>query len=307
MNRSTIVAAVDIGTNTALMVVGTLHNGSVHILGDFHSTPRLGEGLFETGEISVESLNRCCQELRSFHTAASSLGVTKIVAVGTAALRMAENRLAATNQLSKALGAQIRVVDGKEEAELTLHGVLGSGLFGTILDIGGGSTELVARTSSGVNSVSFPIGAVSLTDQITKAVATGQYDTNSVSRILDPIFASTSMFPANEDLTFYAVAGTPVSLAILELALDKYDEERVDGYILSVPVVTEWTKTLRAYDAKQLASLKGVDKGRVDILPAGAEILTYVMRKLQRNSVTVSTKGLRHGILSSSLTSSFVL
>jgi exopolyphosphatase / guanosine-5'-triphosphate,3'-diphosphate pyrophosphatase len=281
-----IVAGIDIGTNTALMVVGEFNLGELNILADYHSTPRLGRGLTVRGTIDSNSIEECATQLQKFRSLATIHGAQKIEAVATAALRNASNRDYVVRRLSDALCDSVRVIDPTEEAELTLKGVLGNFTDGTVLDVGGGSTEVVTRISGRTKAHSFPIGAVYLTE-IWHDLRNKHKHVLDQDSILQDLFKSLANVDAESLGQVFAVAGTPVSLAILESGIEEYDAGVVDGFKLDQDRVRYWTKHLLSLDKSQVETLQGIDPGRADILAAGSSILLHIMQSLSINSITV--------------------
>ena len=163
-----ICAGIDIGTNTALMVVAQKqHDGSFEILTDVHHVPRLGEGLDVNGYINHDACMRGVSTLQQFGDIIRVLRVDSVRAVATSAMREATNGTDVHEKLQSALGWPIEIISGEDEARLTFLGSIGASPQPTLMiDIGGGSTEYALGVNGIVSlAISTPIGAVRFTER----------------------------------------------------------------------------------------------------------------------------------------------
>lgn len=280
-------AAIDIGTNTALLVIADVLHGVVDtIVADEHAIPRLGEGVYLDGYIRPSAVRRTLETLEHYRSIINGASVSASVAVATAALRNAVNRAEVQQQLSKVLGSiPLYVIDGLREADITYSGVIGTNVPAGIIDIGGGSTELVWPSGGNINErLSLDQGAVRLTEAW--KAGTQPYGTVNVDTLL----------PQVDGLQWYGVAGTPVALSMLDQGLHRYDEQSINSYPLSVDRVTYWCNALVHGELPSVIA-QSIPAGRRDILPAGSIILAELMRKMNMPQITVSTRGLRHGVV----------
>jgi exopolyphosphatase/guanosine-5'-triphosphate,3'-diphosphate pyrophosphatase len=280
-------AAIDIGTNTALLLIGEVHNGAItSTIADAHSIPRLGEGVYINGVIHQRPLQRTVEVLRNYAIQIQGASVHSAVAVATAAVRNADNRDAVQQRLQEALGMNtpLFVIDGSTEAELTFRGVAGTNRHAAVIDIGGGSTEIVWHSHGQLERTSLEVGAVRLTEHW----LTGRIPHGAV------IIDCTIHIPDAKE--WIGVAGTPVALAMLDMGMKAYDVAAVEGYTLTTDRVRYWSEVLLA---KTLTAdqASAIPPERLDILPAGAAILHTIMRNMHVPQITVSTRGLRHGVL----------
>lgn len=257
---------------------------------DVHAVARLGESVDHTGRISNEAIGRLTAILQDHLQKAETLGVTNVVAVATSAMRDAENRKAILADIQTRLGLTVKVISGDEEARLTYIGSAEGDGQNAVLDIGGGSTELsigegrIFRQGQSLN-----IGAVRFTERYFPG--TPPYDLGPAQ------CAIADQLPdiAIENLT--AVAGTPTTLAALELGLTEFDAQRVHGYELSAHRVEHRLYEFAMLTAADISNRHPViHRGRADILLAGTVILHAAMQKYSLSSVTVSTRGLRYGV-----------
>ncbi len=283
----TRLAAIDIGTNTALMIIAEVSHGAVgRIVADEHSIPRLGEGVYTDGHIGPEALERTIKTIEHYRSIIKGASVSSAVAVATAALRNAVNKAEVQQQLSKALGnIPLYLIDGLTEADITYSGVVGASALAGIIDIGGGSTELVwPAANNTIERLSLDLGAVRLTEA---------WKSGLLPRGIVDIG---TQLPIAGALPWYAVAGTPVALSMLDQGLFRYDEHLVNTYTLTAERVTYWRNVL-LYGELPRGLAETIPAGRLDILPAGSAILANLMHKMNMPQITVSTRGLRHGVV----------
>jgi len=281
-------ASIDIGTNTALLLIADVVDGKItKTIADEHAIPRLGEGVYIDGMIRPEAIQRVLSVVERYRTLIKGASVYSAAAVATAALRNAANAAEIAGALQQALGdIPLHVIDGHMEAELTYLGVVGSETKQCgVIDVGGGSTELVWPTDTDkLQHISMEVGAVRLTD----AWLRGIIPYGTVTMQLVPSSAT--------ECSWFAVAGTPVALAVLDKELVQFDGDQLEGYTLTLERIQHWTKQLleRRLDSRQL---NAIPEGRLDILPAGATILGSLMLQTNVPQITVCTRGLRHGVL----------
>ncbi len=294
-----ICAGIDIGTNTILMVIGEQRaDGSWRIIDDLHSIARLGEGVDATGAISNDAIERASAILATFRLRCSECNVGRIRAVATSAMRDAANSHAVRDILSAIIDTEIEVIEGSEEARLTFRGTVLGDQPSMAIDIGGGSTELVCGEGATItDSISVNIGAVRLTERYfavrPPSAETLREARASIDDALQPYLAR---FAASGKRVF-AAAGTPTALATLDLRLDAFDAQRVDGHILSASVVHNLANMLVGLDTTSLRQLPAIHPKRIDILPAGTLLLDALMQTLRIDALVVSTRGVRYGVL----------
>jgi len=294
-----ICAGIDIGTNTILMVVGEQRaDGSWNIIDDLHSIARLGEGVDATGRISNEAIERASSVLATYRVRCSECSVDRIRAVATSAMRDAANSHAVRDILSIIIGTEIEVIEGSEEARLTFRGTVLGNQASVAIDIGGGSTELVCGEGATItDSVSVNIGAVRLTERYFGTRPPSEHTLGEARACINDALQPYLARFAASGCRVFAAAGTPTALATLDLRLDAFDAQRVDGHILSASVVHNLANMLVGLDLPSLRQLPAIHPKRIDILPAGALLLDALMQALQIDAVVVSTRGVRYGVL----------
>lgn len=287
------VAAIDIGTNTALMLIAEGGHGSLRVVRDEHSIPRLGEDVDKIKSIRERAIQRLDEVLARYQKLIEESSVDKVDAVGTSALRDATNSQEVRDHIHKTYGIPIRLVTGDEEAQLTYVGALSGfpislGLTG-VIDIGGGSTEIALGSGDKYHiGSSMDIGAVRLTE---RTRSRGEREL----LIRKHLRAKFHLFPLPDNIV--AVAGTATSVAAIKLGLQTFDREKIDGTVVTLEELEKIVDTIYSLSAEEISErFPPIPKGRADILPAGALILLEALRYLRLNKVAVSTRGLRYGI-----------
>ncbi len=302
-------ASIDLGTNTCLLLVKeTLASGEERILHDESTVVRLGQGVDQSGELNVDAMKRALECISKYSQIASTLGVepSRILAVGTAQARDAKNAAQFFNQVQTETGVQFKVLTGDEEARATF---LGAALPEmdirrmVVMDIGGGSTELVAMPQSQMLGQSLNIGAVRMTERFLKSDPVTDDEFWNCEAAIDQ--ALSSMIPwrqglekeMGKGLELVAVAGTAVTLAMLQLAAKDYDRNLLDGFKISRGDAHRLVEELKWRSVQERKLMTGMEVKRADVILAGAMIFWRVMEVLNFSHATVSTRGLRYGVL----------
>ena len=297
------LASIDIGTNTILMLVADVErNGTLAVVRDEHFIARLGKGVDEHGFIQKETFQRVRRILSQLKSIADSNGVQHLAACGTSALRDAANRQEFIDFIREHLSIDIKILSGQEEAESTYLGAvseyLGDSPSGeyTVLDIGGGSTELVAGTGPHVSSaVSIDIGSVRLTERILKNYPPDNTALENAVKLVQNHLRHVSPLPSAT--TLIGVAGTLTTLAALDLQLKTFDKTLINRYVLTRETIERIFQELRYLTLDQIRSYPQIHPSRADILLAGILILLETLHKVNISQITVSDRGLRYGIL----------
>jgi exopolyphosphatase/guanosine-5'-triphosphate,3'-diphosphate pyrophosphatase len=275
------VAAVDLGTNSTRLLVADVVEGRLEEVARDLRITRLGEGVDSRRRLLPVPVARVRNVLTDFRRELERLGAERTLAVATSAVRDAENGEAFLGEIEWSYGFSTRLLSGDEEARLTWRGVTaGRPLDGGVLvvDIGGGSTELV--TAGGHESVD--VGCVRLTERFGEDVAAID---DHVMRALPPF----------EPRSAIGVAGTVTSLAALDLGLVEYDPERVHGHVLTAAAVDAQLARLASLPLDERRLLPGLEPERAPVIVAGAAILRAVLRRYGLDAVEASEHDLLHG------------
>jgi exopolyphosphatase/guanosine-5'-triphosphate,3'-diphosphate pyrophosphatase len=295
------IAAIDIGTNTTLLlIVAAGPDGRLDVLAERAEITRLGRGIGGDGRLGAAGIARTLEALRGYGELARGHGA-RVVAVGTEALRRAPNAADFLGPAREALGTDIEVIDGGREAALTFRAVIASfpelGRGGlTVVDIGGGSTEIVVAADAHVAfKVSLPLGSVRLTERFIRADPAAAAEVDAVTGAIDEELGAVA-FPTGA-APLVGVAGTVTSLAAMAQALTSYDPARVHGYRLSRADLGRQIDRLRGARQPERERIPGLDPRRADVILAGALILERVARAAGVAEVRVSDRGIRWGLV----------
>ena len=298
------LATVDIGTNTALLLVArVLGDGTLELVEERAEITRLGRGIGAEGALGEEGIGRTLAALREY-VAVARRHEAKIAAIGTEALRRAPNAAAFLEPAAEILGAPIEVIDGAREAALTFRAVADAfpgSLAGalTVVDIGGGSTEIVVATGGVVAfNVSLPLGSVRLTERFISHDPPRPDEIAAITAAVDTALAAVPCpAPGATPAILVGVAGTVTSLAAMAEALVSYDSARVHGYRLSREALDEQIARLRVGTQAARERIVGLDPRRADVILAGALILQRIAAAAGAAEVQVSDRGIRWGLM----------
>lgn len=296
------IATIDIGSNSFLLLLCHANkNGIISIEKDVVEIVRLGQGLAASKKFLPEALVRAENTLKIFKAMIDDFRPDVVLPKATAAARIAENRNDLL-KIGKNFGLEIETIPGEQEAKVTYQGVFWgqktdeSG-YNLLIDIGGGSTELIVGKGSEIEySISIPFGAVLLTERLIKSHPISAQDEKALLSEIEMGIASAlksiARFPVK---TVLAVAGTPTTLA--QIILGGYDDKKINGFSLTLETLTDLENKLKSRTVEQRIQELGVPKGRADILYSGAVLLRKIIESVHLKSVTVSTRGVRHGIV----------
>jgi exopolyphosphatase / guanosine-5'-triphosphate,3'-diphosphate pyrophosphatase len=300
------VGAIDIGTNTVLLLVAEGPRRSPIAVVERATITRLGQGVDKTRRLSAEGIARTVACLGVYANLLREYGADQVLAVCTSAARDAENGSEFLDLAEEALGAAPRIVDGDEEARLVFQGALtGLALDGsvTVFDIGGGSTEII-RGSCSVErtalerSVSMNIGSVRLTERHVR----GDPPTAAeLVAITGDIEANLSPSLLTEPGTLVGVAGTMTTLAAIDKSLDTYDPAIVHGAVLEQSAIERMLDRLCRMSLDQRRQVRGLEPARADVIVAGTLIALRLMERARADRVVVSDRGVRWGLAKTAL------
>ena len=299
-----VYAAIDIGTNTLrLLVADAAGADRFTVLHEEQEIARLGEGLLPDRRLQEAAMRRSLAILSRFVETTRRFHPLRMAAVATSAVREAHNREEFVEAARRESGLSIRVIDGHEEARLTLLGVrhglrLGSGRV-LVMDIGGGSTEFILAKGEVIEAiVSTGLGVVKLTEAHLKSDPPTPGELAAVEKaVAERIGRLRAELPDPDDATLIATAGTPTTLAAMDLGLSVYRAPRVNGHRLSRARTQQLLHVLATTPLAARRETPAVEPGRADVIVAGTVLLVSAMDVLGYNEFTVSDSGLREGIL----------
>ena len=300
----TRVAALDIGTNSVLLLVaeGRDDQGAVALC-ERCTITRLGKGVDKTRALEPSAIERTVACLRQYAALIEEFSVDIRAAVATSAVRDASGASAFLDAAQRILGVRPRVIDGPTEARMTFRGALaGLPLRGPVcvFDIGGGSTEIVQGAVDDANravhghAVSLDIGAVRMTE---RHVRTDPPAAREIEAIRNDVRAAlASVTRPDPSCSWVGIAGTVTTLCAMELGLEVYDGARVHGHRLSHAAMGGWAHRLSSSTLAERKQIAGLEAGRADVILAGAVIAQEVLSWAHASEATVSDRGVRWGL-----------
>ena len=280
------VAVVDLGTNSTRLLVADVDDGHVDEVARRLTITRLGEGVDERRKLLPLPVARVRNVLSDYRRELEELGAERTLVLGTSAIRDADNGEAFLGEIEWSYGFTTRLLSGEEEGELTRRGVAGGRELepGTlVLDVGGGSTELIAdgfRTS-------LDLGCVRLTERFLHS------DPPTRGELEAAVRAVREALPDLEPTQAIGVAGTITTLAALELG--KYDPDRVHGHRISRETVEAQLQRLASLPLAQRRELPGLEPERAPVIIAGAVIVREVLERYGLDGLEASERDILHG------------
>jgi exopolyphosphatase/guanosine-5'-triphosphate,3'-diphosphate pyrophosphatase len=291
---------VDVGTNSVKFHIGERGaDGSWSTVVDRAEVTRLGEGLDESGRLGAEPMRRTAEAIAAMVEEAREHRAERIVAVGTAGMRIASNASELIEAVRKLTGVEIEVIPGDEEARLAFLAVkaaLGQTTGSLVVfDTGGGSSQFTFGHDDQVDDrFSVNVGAVRLTEQYGLDGAVGEdVVAQAKAGIADDLGLDGR--PSPDQLV--GMGGAVTNLAAVKHELASYDPEVIQGTVLTAEEVDRQIELYRARSADERREIVGLQPARAEVILAGACVVRTVMSKLGKDSLTVSDRGLRHGVL----------
>jgi exopolyphosphatase/guanosine-5'-triphosphate,3'-diphosphate pyrophosphatase len=299
-----VLAAIDVGTNTVRALVADAEGpGRFRPLFEDQAITRLGEGLRASRTLGREPIRRTVEAAARYAEVARTHGAKGISAVATAAARDARNGAELREALERAAGLECEFLSGEREAALMLQGVLhGLGLRHErllVLDVGGGSTEVVLAVGGmPERPLSARLGVVALTERYLKSNPPRSWELvkleGAIAEQMDDLLARIGDVRGR---LCAGTAGTVTTLAAIDMGLREYDARRVTGYRLYRRRLTELYRWLARMTLESRRRVPGLEPGRADVIVAGAAIVLQAMETLGFSELKVSDEGLREGVL----------
>ena len=294
------VAVIDIGTNSTRLLVADVGDPGIDEVERVSTVTRLGRGVDHSGALSADAIEDVCGVIDQYLTRIEALGAEATSVIATSAVRDATNGDAFVAELRERFGLDARILSGQREAELTYEGAISEGgRDGTILvcDIGGGSTEIVVGTGGEISlHDSLQIGVVRHTERfLADDPPTASQLEALASDVHDRLAEALSGIEPPRIERAIGVAGTPSSLAAVDLALEPYDPKAVEGHRLEIGTVQTWLSRLAAMPLAERREVTGLHPDRAQAIVAGLVILIEVMRSFGLDGIEVSEHDILYG------------
>ncbi len=296
------IAAIDVGSNTFLLLIARSDGRRVEKLATDHVVVRLGEGVDKTGVLSEAAMRRAMQALERYAGKIQAAGCRQVVACGTSALRDASNAETFLARVREKFGIEIRIIDGAQEARYSFYGALSditphNPAPVLVIDIGGGSTELALGDHEELRQrISLNVGTVRLTERYVRHDPVTPGEVTAMQQEIRDHLATVSFLRSGRPGTIIEVDGTGTILTMMKLRMAEYRSSRVHHQVLRLHQIEEIIAQLIPLTVAERGEIVGLPVERADVILAGALILSEILRATARDSLLVSTRGLRYGL-----------
>jgi exopolyphosphatase / guanosine-5'-triphosphate,3'-diphosphate pyrophosphatase len=295
------VAAIDVGTNSTRLLIAEEQSDGVRAIERRMIITRLGEGVDGTGRLQPEALRRTFAAIADYAATCGELGVQRLRVAGTSAVRDAANRTDFFEGVRKLTGAEPELLSGDGEARTTFQGVrsdLRDAAPVLVVDIGGGSTELIYGTAEPEGLVSLDVGCVRMLEKHLASDPPAESELQALrAEVKAQLERAHKALAVPAGVRLVGVAGTVTQLATLQAGLADYDPNIVHHMTLTHGDVRRLARRLGALPYEKRRRIKGLEPGRVDVIVAGAEILTAVMEVFDTPEVLVSERDILDGLV----------
>lgn len=288
------LAAIDIGTNSMRLMLCETEGGRIGKRSKELMVTRIGKSVSSTGVISESAMRKNIEALKYFKNKAEKFGAGQILAIATSAVRDAANREEFVHRAKTETGIGISIIDGHEEAELGIIGVMSEtedkAASTLVVDIGGGSTELILWSGSAVEySISINAGAVRMTEMCISQNPICDSELLLLESTIGKLFEEALGKLKNKKIDkIIAIGGTATTLAAIYHQLGIYEPSIVHNTVMDINFLKECFRTLKGMSVKQRYEVKGLQKERADVIPAGQRILIHILETLNIPQVSVS-------------------
>ncbi|HBA73440.1 MAG: exopolyphosphatase [Geobacteraceae bacterium GWC2_55_20] len=297
------LAAIDIGTNSIRCIVVEVDSqGRFMVLDDEKAAVRLGENMAASGAISPPAFARAVDAMSRIRKLIDGLKVSEVEAVATSAVRSASNGVELVGVLTRELGREIRIISGEEEADLVAisarHNFDMSGKRYMIIDIGGGSVEIMSAVANLVESCySLQLGAVLMTDRFLLSDPVKETEIDKLRRHvrveLKNIFTDEKPIVQS----FISSGGTITALASMVMSMRRQVFSSLHGFEVLRSEIVHLLAMLVRKDIKALRSVPGLNPDRADIIVAGLVVIDELMKFFSANIMLVNERGIREGLI----------
>ncbi len=300
----TRVAGIDCGTNSIRLLIADADGARLTDVVREMRIVRLGQGVDRTGRLAPDAIERTRMALSDYAATIREHGAERVRMVATSATRDAVNRADFVAMVRAELGAEPDVITGDQEAALTFAGAANvlpdAPAPMLVVDIGGGSTELVLGAPNGdggLRARSMDVGCVRMTERHLRAdpPTPGQIDA-TVADVRAAVARARHDVPLHETATFVGVAGTVTTIAAIAHGLDHYDADVIHGLPISARRVDEVTDRLLRMTHAERAALPAMHPGRVDVIGGGALVLRTLVEEAGVDTVIASEHDILDGI-----------
>jgi exopolyphosphatase/guanosine-5'-triphosphate,3'-diphosphate pyrophosphatase len=298
--RAVRVAVIDMGTNSTRLLIADVAEGHVHEVERRTTVTQLGRGVEHTGRLCSDAVEDVCNAVADYKARYEEMGAERVFVIATSAVRDAEDADAFLAELRERFDLHVKVLSGEEEARLTYLGATAhreaQDEATLVLDIGGGSTELVIGEGSEVDFyASLQAGVVRHSERHLACDPPIPQQLEDLAGDIRVLVEEAVAAQRSRPVRAIAVAGTPTSLAAIEQELDPYDSDRVHGYRLGLRSAQRMLSRLASVSLAERLHIPGLHRDRAPTIVAGTVILVQLMRAFGLDEVEVSERDILHG------------
>lgn len=294
------IAVIDVGSNSARMVVFQAHpEGSLHVLEDDREPLRLARALRDSPVLGNNAIERTIDALADFHAVARGADVDRTFAVGTAALRDADDARTLVELARERLGVELEVIDGEREAAFGFLGAVHDlpVQHGLVMDVGGGSMELAAfRERRYARGWSLPLGSLRLSDRFLETDPPTERETRKLRDEVHRRLEGAGVPALEPDERLVGIGGTIRNLARVEQRRTRYPLSLLHGYVVPFDRVATVAASIVGRSARQRRRIRGLNPDRADSIAGGALAILATMEALGAQDLMISSRGLREGV-----------
>jgi exopolyphosphatase / guanosine-5'-triphosphate,3'-diphosphate pyrophosphatase len=296
------IASLDLGTNSTRVLVARPTDGGLDVLDRRNTITRLGQGVGASGRLAPEAIERTLDCLRGYHEILARHGVERVRVAATSASRDAANRDEFFDAVEELIGTRPELLSGDEEGRLSFRGATGeldpaTGPF-LVVDIGGGSTELIVGADRVEGVMSVDIGCVRLTEkfllhdppqpeELSACISLSETYLDDVVREIPAVA---------EARTLVGLAGTITTVAAVEIGLETYDRDRIHHFHLTHDAAEDVFRTLATESRADRIHNPGLEEARADVIVAGCCVLVAVFRHFGFDEMIVSEADILDGL-----------
>lgn len=297
------IAAIDIGTNSMRFLLCEIEGNIITKKEKELIITRIGKGVSKTGMISENSMKKNIDALKYFKNKADRYGAQEVYTIATSAVRDASNREAFVSDALIQAGVKVRIISGEEEAELGHKGVMSEiqnpqeSIL--VIDIGGGSTELIFGSKDKIDySISISAGAVRMTEQFVTRNPISSKDVENMENRLNELFCEPLEYLNKKRIDrIVAIGGTATTTASIFHDMSIYDPGIVHNTVINLSFIDSTFKRLKDMTIHERWDVKGLQKERADVMPAGIYILQHLIKGLKKDRVIISENDNLEGII----------
>jgi len=303
INKSEVkkIAVIDLGTNSARLLLAAVQKGEMSYRQKKIKTTRLGEGVDQNKVLTERAIKDTLRAVKTFYNMVTNEGYDLFKIIGTSALRDVDNQEDLLNEIYAITNCQVDVIDGIEEAKLGYYGVSNSFSFDEkmlVIDIGGGSTELIFGDETVGLVESLNIGAVRMTDRcITEDPPSTQnleFLKNEIDAVIDDFIFKNKQFSFSKVI---GIGGTITTLSGINLKMPVYDSNKIQGSLLTAQKLDDIIQDFIEKPFEIRKGIIGLNPKRSDIIIAGSIILQRLMRKFDFSEIFISDYDNLEGII----------